>query len=168
MNIKPFKNRITQEDKETINQLKRTWIDMNDNNPNTFNTPNGYWFVSINPNTFVLDPLELERDLTHYINCYYRWMYGSKWVKIKNKIQVYYKGVLEKQHGNYHIHLITYNYNIVDFTIFCGFIKDMFKSKYPKTSAKFERVYDIDGCIEYINPQNKKKHRTDESIIIFN
>ena len=56
MNIKPFKNRITQEDKETINQLKRTWIDMNDNNPNTFNTPNGYWFVSINPNTFVLDP----------------------------------------------------------------------------------------------------------------
>ena len=160
---KPFKNRITQEDENTLKKLKSTYINMNEDKKLTPTTPEGLFFISIQPNTFT-DEVRLEADFRFILSLYYHWRYGSKWTSLK-RLQHAFKGIIERQEGFYHIHFITYNENMEELAMFCGYIKATFKSLYPKASFDVRRVYDLDGCLDYIGG-NKKKKRTSVPIVI--
>lgn len=156
--MKIFKNRMTQEDKKTLNKLKGTYINMNYDKPTSPDTPDGLFFVSLQPNNYV-DEIKLEKDFNYILCLYYRWRYGSKWTKLKH-LQHKYQGIIEKQRGNHnHIHFILGEYDIVEVAMFLGYIKQMFKELYPKSSTNFQRVYDIKNCDEYVAINNQHKGR---------
>ena len=156
--MKIFKNRMTQEDAKTLNKLKGTYINMNYDKPTTPDTPDGLFFISLQPNSKV-DEIKLEQDFNYILCLYYRWRYGSKWTKLKH-LQHQYQGIIERQRGNHnHIHFILANYDIVEVAMFLGYIKQMFKQLYPKSSTNFQRVYDIKNCDEYVSINNQHKGR---------
>lgn len=167
---KLFKNRITQEDVDTINRLKKTDIEMNYNDHKkitTSNTPEGLFFITLQPNCYV-DEITLESDFRFILCLFYRWRYGSKWYKRKY-LQYQYEGIIEQQNWKNHIHFKIFdkNENMEELAIFLGYIKAVFKQLYPKASFDFQRVYDVDGTNSYMN-YDKKKKRTIEPIYISN
>ena len=165
--MKTFKNRMTQEDEKTLNKLKGTYINMNYDKTTTPDTPDGLFFVSLQPNNKV-DEIKLESDFNFILCLYYRWRYGSKWTKLKN-LQYKFEGIIEKQQGNHnHIQFILDNDNIEEVAMFLGYIKEVFKQLYPRSSTNFQRVYDINDCKGYIAPNNKHKGRTAPVIVIGN
>ena len=92
---KIFKNKMKQEDKRTIEEMARgKYIKMNYNKQNTPNTPDGLWFITLNPNCYV-DEVKLESDLYFILKLYYHWRYGNKWNKLKEK-QFSFNGIIEK------------------------------------------------------------------------
>jgi len=114
--MKLFKNRITQENKQTIRKMKSLYVDMNSDKQMTPNTPYGLFALSIQPNIYV-DSIELEKRFKSILSHFYRWRYGSKWRKLKN-IQYYFKGVIEKQgSGVNHIHITIFQYNMEEFSV---------------------------------------------------
>ena len=52
---------MTQEDAKTLNKLKGTYINMNYDKPTTPDTPDGLFFISLQPNSKV-DEIKLEQD----------------------------------------------------------------------------------------------------------
>ena len=156
--MKIFKNRMTQEDEKTLNKLKGTYINMNYDKTTTPDTPDGLFFITLQPNNPV-DEIRLETDFNFILCLYYRWRYGSKWTHLKN-LQHKFNGIIEKQQGNHnHIHFILANDNIEEVAMFLGYIKAMFKQFYPKSSTNFQRVYDINDCKGYIAQSNQHKGR---------
>lgn len=165
--MKIFKNRMIQEDVKTLDKLKSTYINMNTDKTTTPNTPDGLFFITLQPNNSV-DEIKLEADFNFILCLYYRWRYGSKWTKLKH-LQHRYQGIIEKQKGNHnHIHFILQEYNIEEVAMFLGYIKAMFKKLYPKSSTNFQRVYDINNCDGYIAPENQHKRRAAPVVMIGN
>ena len=164
---KIFKNKMKQENKKTIEQMARgKYIQMNYDKPNTPNTPDGLWFITLNPNCYV-DEIKLESDLYFILKLYYHWRYGNKWNKLKDK-QFSFNGIIEKQQGNNHIHIIMFCFNIRELAIFWTYLRKQFKQIYPKSSMRCSRIWNKTEVEEYINPFNKKKKRTADSIILLN
>ena len=158
MTKKLFKNRIMQEDEKTIRKLKSTYIEMNTDKETTDDTYDGLFFISLQPNDYT-NEITLVKDFKFVLCLYYRWMYGTSWYK-KYELQYNWKGLVEKQAGNhYHIHFKMYEYNIEKLAIFLGYIKAVFKQLHPKASFNFQRVYDDNGCDEYISPTPAKKDK---------
>lgn len=165
--MKIFKNRMTQEDVKTLNMLKGTYINMNYDKTTTPDTPDGLFFITLQPNNSV-DEIKLEADFNFILCLYYRWRYGSKWTKLKH-LQHKYQGIIEKQRGNHnHIHFILQEQNIEEAAMFLGYIKAMFKQRYPRSSTNFQRVYDINNCDGYIAPKNQHKGRVVPVVMIGN
>lgn len=166
---KIFKNKMTQEDKKTIIKMKSgKYIKMNYDKKNTPQTPDGLWFITINPNCNI-DEVKLENDFYFILKLYYHWRFGNGWHKKKNKDkQLSFNGVIEKQEGNYHIHLITYCYNMEEISLFWSYVKKLFKQIYPKSSSRCSKVWDIKKVDGYINPFENNKGKTAESIILLN
>ena len=165
--MKIFKNRITQEDEATMRKLRSTFIEMNADKITTPDTPDGLFFISLQPNSKV-DEIKLESDFNFILCLYYRWRYGSKWTKLKN-LQHKFQGIIEKQIGNhYHIHFILMEKNIEEVAMFLGYIKQVFKQLYPKASFNFQRVYDLKHCGGYTAPDNNNKGRIAPAIVITN
>lgn len=164
---KLFKNRITHEDEKTINKLKSTYIEMNYDKKTTSKTPDGLFFITLQPNNKV-DEVKLQDDFEFILKLFYRWRYGPSWCK-KKHLQYQYEGILEQQNYKNHIHfnLCDKNMNMEELSIFLGYIKAIFKQLYIKASFCFERIYDIDGCNGYMN-HDKIKKRTAEPIYITN
>lgn len=153
-----FQNRITQEPLSMMRKLKSTYIDMNVDKPKTLTTNNGRWFITLQPNCGV-DEVKLEDDFKYILARYYRWKYGSKWIKLKH-LQLNWTGIIEKQKGkSNHIHFIINCLDITELSIFLGFIQRLFKDIYPKASHKFEAIYDIDKCLDYINFNDCEKDK---------
>lgn len=164
---KIFKNKMKQENEKTIEQMARgKYIQMNYDKPNTPNTPDGLWFITLNPNYYI-DEIKLENDFYFILKLYYHWRYGNGWNKLKDK-QLSFKGIIEKQQGNHHIHLITYCYNMEEISLFWSYIRQLFKQLYPKSSARCSRIWDVAEINEYINPFNTKKKRTAVPIVLLN
>ena len=165
--MKIFKNRITQEDETTLILLRSTDIQMNTDKATTPDTPDGLFFITLQPNSKV-DEIKLESDFNFILCLYYRWRYGSKWTKLKN-LQHKFQGIIEKQIGNhYHIHFILMEQNIEEVAMFLGYIKQVFKQLYPKASFNFQRVYDLKNCGEYTAPENNNKGRIAPTLVIGN
>ena len=165
--MKIFKNRMIQEDVKTLNKLKSTYIEMNIDKATTPDTPDGLFFISLQPNSKV-DEIRLEADFNFILCLYYRWRYGSKWTALKN-LQHKFQGIIEKQIGNhYHIHFILMEKNIEEVAMFLGYIKQVFKQLYPKATTDFQRVYDIKNCGEYTAPENNNKGRIAPTLVIGN
>ena len=165
--MKIFKNRITQEDETTLILLRSTDIQMNTDKATTPDTPDGLFFITLQPNSKV-DEIKLESDFNFILCLYYRWRYGSKWTKLKN-LQHKFQGIIEKQIGNhYHIHFILMEQNIEEVAMFLGYIKQVFKQLYPKASFNFQRVYDLKNCGIYTAPINNLKGRISPAIVIGN
>lgn len=167
---KLFRNRITQESVDTINRLKKTDIEMNYNDDKkitTPNTPEGLFFITLNPNCYV-DEVKLERDFNFILCLFYRWRYGPRWHK-KKYLQYQYEGIIEQQNWKNHIHFKLYDkkMNMEELAIFLGYIKAVFKQLYVKASFDFQRIYDIDGTNNYIKKYSNKI-RTAEPIYISN
>lgn len=166
---KIFKNKMKQEDKRTIEEMARgKYIKMNYNKQNTPNTPDGLWFITLNPNCDI-DEIKLESDLWFILKLYYHWRYGNGWNKKKNKDKQFsFNGVIEKQKGNNHIHIIMFCFNIRELAIFWTYLHRQFKQIYPKSSMRCSRVWDRDTVEDYINPFKNKKGKTADSIILLN
>ena len=165
--MKIFKNRITQEDEATMRKLRSTFLEMNADKITTPDTPDGLFFISLQPNSKV-DEIKLESDFNFILCLYYRWRYGSKWTKLKH-LQHKFNGIIEKQQGNhYHIHFIVEAYNIVELSMFLGYIKQVFKQLHPKATFNFQRVYDLKHCGIYTAPENKNKGRVAPTLVIGN
>ncbi len=160
---KPFKNRITLEDKKTIQKLRSTYFELQ--SPTNL-TENGFWAITLQPNTYV-DDISLETTFKHIIAKYYRWKYGSKYLK-KKQLQIPWEGIIEQQSGyHYHIHLVIYSCDMIELSTFLYYIWTYFKFYYPKASKRFKQVYELTGWIDYISPFHSskdnfiKKRRTD-------
>ncbi len=165
--MKIFKNRMTHEDEAIIRMLRSTDIKMNIGKKTTPDTPEGLFFISLQPNSKV-DEIKLESDFNFILCLYYRWRYGSKWTHLKN-LQHKFNGIIEKQQGNhYHIHFILMEQNIEEVAMFLGYIKAVFKQLYPKATFNFQRVYDLKHCGIYTAPENKNKGRVAPAIVIGN
>lgn len=177
---KLFRNRITLEKQEVIDKLKSTYIEMNYGETNKYNkkkrkrniittpnTPDGLFFISLNPNCYV-DETTLQDDFEFVLKLFYRWRYGPKWTT-KKELQYQYEGIIEQQNWKNHIHFKLYDekLNMAELAIFLGYIKAVFKQLYPKASTDFQRIYDVNGCNEYVQPFNNKK-RTAPPIYITN
>lgn len=154
---KIFKNRMIQESEDTMRKLRSTYINMHEDKKNTPNTPDGLFFISFQPNSKVDEP-QLESDYGRILCYYYRWMFGTRWVKKYQSKQFDWRGLIELQDGyHYHIHYIMESYNIEELAIFLGYTSTLFKQLYPKASFDFQRVYDIDGCKGYVDPNPSVK-----------
>ena len=165
--MKIFKNRMTQENETTMRKLRSTFIEMNTDKATTPDTPDGLFFISLQPNSKV-DEIRLEADFNFILCLYYRWRYGSKWTALKN-LQHKFEGIIEKQQGNhYHIHFIVEAYNIVELSMFLGYIKQVFKQLHPKATFDFQRVYDLKNCGQYTAPINNFKGRVAPTLVIGN
>ena len=165
--MKIFKNRITQEDETTLILLRSTDIQMNTDKATTPDTPDGLFFITLQPNSKV-DEIKLESDFNFILCLYYRWRYGSKWTHLKN-LQHKFNGVIEKQQGkHYHIHFILMGDDMVEVSMFLGYIKAVFKQLHPKATFDFQRVYDLKNCGIYTAPINNLKGRIAPAIVIGN
>lgn len=156
--MKIFKNRITQESKQTIRKMKSLFVDMNVDKQMTPNTPHGLFALSIQPNTYI-DSIDLEKTFKSVLSHFYSWRYGSKWKKIKN-LQYYFDGVIEKQEsGLNHIHITIFQPNMEELAIFVSYIIKMMKNFYHCTSYKIKKIYDIDGWKNYTSAKTSEKDR---------
>jgi len=165
--MKIFKNRMTHEDEATIRMLRSTDINMNIGKETTPDTPEGLFFISLQPNSKV-DEIKLESDFNFILCLYYRWRYGSKWTALKN-LQHKFNGVIEKQEGNnYHIHFIMMGDDMVEVSMFLGYIKQVFKQLHPRATFDFQRVHDLKHCGGYTAPENNNKGRIAPAIVITN
>lgn len=152
-----FKNRITQETETTMRRLKSTYIDMNADKEHLPNTPYGLYAITIQPNCCSIDSVKLENDFKHILCLFYHWKYGSKWTSLKNN-QYSFEGLVERQTRGYaHIHFTLDCYNTVDLAIFSGYLKQQFRTIYPKTSVKIKKIYDINNWQNYIDIFKTKK-----------
>ena len=157
---KIFKNRMIQEPTKVMRKLRGTWIDSNANKKRSPDTPYGLFAVCINPHCRAIDAVQLERDFRAILSHYYHWRYGSKWLKINADIQVPFHGIIEKQAGEtVHIHLVVQMLSMEELAIFVGYIYEMFKLTYCKTSYKAKVIYDLSKYEEYIKPVVAKKDR---------
>lgn len=151
-----FKNRITQESETTMRKLKSTYIEMDANKKHLPNTPYGLYAITIQPNCLV-DSVKLENDFKHILCLFYHWLYGSKWTSLKD-VQYSFEGLVERQTRGYaHIHFTLDCYNTVDVSIFGGYLKQQFRSIYPKASIKIKTIYDINKWQNYIDIFKTKK-----------
>lgn len=151
-----FRNRITQESESTMRKLKSTYIEMDANKKHLPNTPYGLYAITIQPNCLV-DSVKLENDFKHILCLFYHWLYGSKWTSLKD-VQYSFEGLVERQTRGYaHIHFTLDCYNTVDVSIFGGYLKQQFRSIYPKASIKIKTIYDINEWQNYIDIFKTKK-----------